>query len=75
MVFHVHDDVAGAAARTLRLKLVGTTIHDRFDVVLNGEAIEADRIERLHAPGGRDTRVDTAPLEAYSLMTVEPAER
>ena len=41
---------------------------------LNGRAIDAARIRRLHAPGGRDARIHSIPLEPYSqyIVTLAP---
>lgn len=55
----------------LKVKTVGVTIRDAFELELNGIPIPAQRIERLHAPGGRDARVHGVPLEPYSQYVVQ----
>jgi hypothetical protein len=69
MVFRCYD---AADAKTLRLqvKTVNVTIRDEFSLALNGQAIDAARIRRLHAPGGRDARIHSIPLEPYSQYVV-----
>jgi hypothetical protein len=61
-----------ANAKTLRLqvKAVNVTTSDEFSLSLNGRAIDGARIRRLHAPGGRDVRIHSIPLQAYSQYVV-----
>ena len=61
---------AGAKAIRLQVKTANVTIRDEFSLALNGQAIDAARISRLHAPGGRDARIHSIPLEPYSLYVV-----
>jgi hypothetical protein len=57
---------ADAKEITLKLKTVGVTTHERFSFTLNGKPIPGDRIQRLHAPDGRDARIHSVPLQPYS---------
>lgn len=51
---------------TLKLKTAGVTTRERFSFALNGKPIAGDRIQRLHAPDGRDARIHSVPLQPYS---------
>ena len=50
--------------------MVGVTIRDHFELRLNGSEIANDRIQRLHAPGGRDARIHSIRLEPYSQYVI-----
>lgn len=56
---------------TIEIKLVGVTPRDEFAFAINGATVDRERIERLHASGGRDARVHAIPLEPYSVYTLE----
>ena len=64
-----------AEARDIRLQLktVGVSIRDSFEFRLNGKSIASERIDRLHAPGGRDARIHGTKLEPYSQYVMELA--
>lgn len=66
-------DASGARAVMLELKTVGVTSKERFSFTLNGNAIPSERVERLHAPGGRDKRLHSIPLDAYSRFVISLA--
>ena len=65
--------VAQASRTELRVKTVGVTIRDAFAFRLNGKPIDPARIERLHAPGGRDTRIHGTRLDPYSQFVIQLA--
>ncbi|MBM4085952.1 MAG: hypothetical protein FJ272_14295 [Planctomycetes bacterium] len=71
LCFRCYEDTAQAVEARLDLKLVGVTIRDHFALALNGQPVAESRIQRLHAPGGRDTRIHGTRLEPYSLYTVD----
>lgn len=62
---------ADACEIVMKVKAVGVTVRDMFELRLNGESVPSERIERLHAPGGRDTRVHGVRLEPYSQYVVD----
>jgi len=55
----------------LKVKTVGVTTRDVFELELNDIPVPVQRIERLHAAGGRDARVHGVPLEPYSQFVVQ----
>ncbi|MCX6910602.1 MAG: hypothetical protein NTY01_21530 [Verrucomicrobia bacterium] len=57
---------ANAKKVTLKLKSVGVTTREQFSFSLNSQPIASERIQRLHAPGGRDARIHSIKLEPYS---------
>ena len=65
---------AGATTIRLQVKAVGVTVRDQFSLALNGQPIDAARIRRLHASGGRDARIHSIPLAPYSeyVVTLAP---
>jgi len=71
LVWRCYEDLERAEV-TIELKLVGITIHDEFAFALNGEPVEAERIERLHSANGRDARIHSIPLAPYSQYTIRP---
>ncbi len=71
MHFRCYEDAAEAKEMRLELKTVGVSTFDQFDFLLNGQPIPPSRIERLHAPGGRDARVHPAKLAPYSQYVID----
>ena len=59
-------DARDAKEITLKLKTVGVTTRERFSFTLNGKPIPANRVQRLHAHGGRDARIHSVVLLPYS---------
>jgi len=59
-----------AAEVQLQIKVAGVTIRDACAFELNGRPITDARIRRLHAPGGRDARIHSIPLDPYSQYTL-----
>ncbi len=70
LVFRCYH-AAAASACTLKLKAVSVTVFDEFAFSFNGRPLSADRVQRLHAPGGRDTRVHSVPLDPYSEFVID----
>jgi len=62
---------AGAKDVTLKVKAAGVTIRDSFSFRLNGKPVEGEVLQRLHAPGGRDTRIHGTRLEPYSQFVLK----
>jgi len=75
LVWACHEDWERAAGVRVELKTVAVTSLDEFAFALNGVEVAAEKIERLHAYGGRDARVHSIPLQPYSTYTlkVDPA--
>jgi len=73
MVFRCYHAAEAKAVR-LQVKAANVTIRDEFSLALNGRAIDAARIRRLHASGGRDARIHSIPLQPYSqyIVTLAP---
>lgn len=69
MVFRCYHALHAREVR-LEVKTVAVTVGDAFAFALNGREVEACRVERLHAAGGRDQRVHGIALEPYSLYTL-----
>jgi len=67
-----HEDYERAAEVAIEVKLVGVTVRDEFEFALNGQPVAPERIERLHAPSGRDQRVHWRKLEPFSLYRIDP---
>ena len=59
-------DARDGKAITLKLKTAGVTTRERFSFTLNDKPIPSDRIQRLHAPDGRDARIHSIVLLPYS---------
>jgi len=72
LCWRCYEDFDAAAEVLIDLKLVSVTVRDEFAFALNGEPVAAERIERLHAPSGRDQRVHWRPLEPFSLYRITP---
>jgi hypothetical protein len=74
LVFRCYEDVAKSVGIRIEVKLVGVTVRDHFKFEMNGRPVPNDRVQRLHAPGGRDIRVHPVPLDPYSqyVITVSP---
>ena len=70
LIFRCHH-LADAAHVELRVKAIGVSIRDDFAFRLNGKAIAPDSIQRLHAPGGRDTRIHGTRLDPYSQYIIQ----
>ena len=69
LIWRCYEDYA-AAETEVELKLVSVTPTDQFVFAINGEPVGDEAVERLHAPGGRDTRVHPCSLEPYSVYTL-----
>ena len=65
---------AEAKAIRLQVKVAGVSTRDEFSLMLNDQAVDASRVRRLHASGGRDARIHSIRLEPYSqyVMTLAP---
>jgi len=68
--FDCHEDFAAAREITLELKLVSVSIRDQFAFAINGHPVLAEQTQRLHSAGGRDPRVHSVVLTAYSQYTL-----
>ncbi len=66
-----YEDYGGAEEIAIEVKLVAVTIRDEFELAVNGEPPASERVERLHAPTGRDERVHWRKLEPYSLYRID----
>ncbi len=71
LTWRCHEDWSRAASVQIEVKTVAVTSLDEFAFTLNGVDVAADQIERLHAYGGRDSRVHSIPLQPYSIYTLE----
>ena len=69
LVFRCYD-ADGARSVQLEVKTARVTVADEFRLTLNGQPLDASRIRRLHAPGGRDARVHSLKLDPYSQFVV-----
>ncbi|MEA3400921.1 MAG: hypothetical protein U9R79_06685 [Armatimonadota bacterium] len=72
LAFRCYEDLEAAEQVRVELKLVGVTIRDQFRLALNGAEISPERVQRLHAPNGRDLRIHYLPLEPFSQLSFEP---
>ena len=70
-MFRAHEDFEQAPEIRLELKLVNVTPRDQFELRLNGEPVQDDRVRRLHAPNGRDVRLHAETLGPYSLYLID----
>jgi len=68
--FRCHEDAAETKEMRLELKTVGVSTFDQFEFQLNDQPIPASRIQRLHAPGGRDGRIHAIKLAPYSQYVI-----
>ncbi len=72
LVFRCYEDLPRAREIRIETKLAGVSVFDDFEFRLNERSIPPDRLQRLHAPGGRDLRVHGTPLEPYFQYVLRP---
>jgi len=68
--FRCYEEAAEAKEMRLELKTVGVSTFDQFKFQLNDHPIPSSRIQRLHAPGGRDARIHPVKLAPYSQYVI-----